>query len=80
MTLCFRGKCFLLQGYIDSDLAGPINNNKSTIDYVYILSSTAISLVSQLQQTVAFFTTELEYAAITEAEYVTITKTSKEMI
>lgn len=43
MGLYFRGGSILLQGYVDSDLAGDIDNSKSTTDYVYTLSGTAIS-------------------------------------
>ena len=61
-----------LTGYVDADLAGNVDNRKSTTGYVYTLGGTAVSWASQLQKIVSLSTTEAEYVAVTEA--------SKEMI
>lgn len=71
-TLCFKGAGIELKNFVDSDLAGDVDNKKSTTRYVYTLGGTTVSWASKLQKIVAFSTTEAEYIAITEA--------SKEMI
>ena len=35
-----------LEGFVDADLAGDVNNRNSTIGYVYTLGGTAMSWVS----------------------------------
>ncbi|XP_061989507.1 uncharacterized mitochondrial protein AtMg00810-like [Rosa rugosa] len=52
-----------LVGYTDSDLAGSIDDNKSTSGYVFSLRSGAISWSSKKQPIVALSTTEAEYIA-----------------
>ena len=71
-ALCFRKSDLNLQGYVDADMAGDVDNRKSTTGYVHTLGGTAVSWVSKLQKIVALSTTEAEYVAVTEA--------SKEMI
>lgn len=66
MTLCFRRTDIRLHGYVDADLAGDMDNRKSTTGYVYTLGGTAVSWISQLQQICGPFYTEAEYVAITE--------------
>ena len=51
----------------DADLAGNVDIRRSTIGYVYTLGDTAVSWGSQLQKIVALSTTEAEYVAITKA-------------
>ncbi|KAE8654393.1 hypothetical protein F3Y22_tig00117048pilonHSYRG00173 [Hibiscus syriacus] len=70
--LCFKGGDMILTGYVDADLAGNVDIRRSTTGYVYTLGGTAVSWVSQLQKIVALSTTE--------AEYVTVTEASKEMV
>ena len=53
-------------------MAGDIDGRRSTTGYVFIVSDTAVSWISKLQNIVALSTTEAEYVAATEA--------SKEMI
>ena len=55
---------------VDVDLVGNVDIKRSTIGYVYTVGGTAVSSGSQLQKIVALSTTE--------AEYVTITKASKD--
>ena len=61
-----------VQGYVDADFGGEVNNRKSTTGCVFTVGNTAVSWMSQLQKIVALSTTEAEYVAVTEA--------SKEMI
>ncbi|CAO2827530.1 unnamed protein product [Amaranthus hypochondriacus] len=61
-----------IQGYVDADFGGEVDNRKSTTGYVFTVGNTAVSWMSQLQKIVALSTTEAEYVAVTEA--------SKEMI
>ena len=61
-----------LQGYVDADLAGDIDNRKSTTGFVFTLGGTIISWASNLQKIVTLSTTKFEYVAATE--------TVKEMI
>ena len=53
-------------------MAGDVDGRKSITRYVYTLGGTIITWISKLQKIVSFSTTE--------AEYVTITEASKEMI
>ena len=55
---------------VDVDLVGNVDIKRITIGYVYTVGGTAVSSGSQLQKIVALSTTE--------AEYVTITKASKD--
>ena len=52
---------------VDADSAGNVDIKMSTIGYVYTLGCTAVSWGSQLQKVVALSTTEAEYVAITKA-------------
>ena len=72
MALSFGRSQLSLQGFVDSDHAGDMDDRKSTTGYVFTLGSAAVSWVSRLQKIIALSTTEAEYVAITEA--------SKEMI
>ena len=48
-------------------MVGNVDSKKSITGYVYTLGGTTISWLSKLQKIVILFTTEVEYAAITEA-------------
>ena len=67
-ALCFGCSETVLQGYVDSDIAGEKDSRRSTIGYVFTIGGTSVSWISK----VALSTTEEEYVAATEA--------SKEMI
>jgi hypothetical protein len=71
-ALCFGGSETVLQGYVDSDMAGDKDSRRSTTRYVFTIGGTAVSWISKLQKVVALSTKEAEYVAATEA--------SKEMI
>ena len=65
--LCFGASNPILKGYTDSDIAGDLDNRKSTTGYLFTFSGGAISWQSKLQKCVALSTTEAEYIAATEA-------------
>ena len=67
VTLCFRRKKVVLEGFADADLGGCADSGKSTTGYVFTIGGTAISWMSRLQKSVALSTTEAEYMAIAEA-------------
>ena len=66
-ALCFKGSNAALSGFVDSDLAGDIDSQRSTTGYVFTIGGTAVSWISRLQKVVALSTTEAEYVAATEA-------------
>lgn len=41
-ALCFGGSNIVLQGYVDSDMAGNIDSRRSTIGYVFTLGGTTV--------------------------------------
>ena len=61
-----------VQGYVDADYGGDVDNRRSTTCYIFTVGTTTVSWMSQVQNIVALSTTEAEYVAVTEA--------SKEMI
>jgi len=71
-ALCFGGSNIALQGYVDVDMVGDRDNRRSTTGYVFTVGGTTVSWVSKIQSVVALSTIE--------AEYVTATEASKEMI
>jgi hypothetical protein len=71
-ALCFGGSNIVLQGYVDSDMAGDIDSRRSTTGYVFTIGGTTISWISKLQKVVSLSTMEEEYVIAIEA--------SKEMI
>jgi len=56
-----------LSGFLDSDLAGYIDDMKSTSGFVILLSKGAISWQASKLKVVALSTTEAEYVACCEA-------------
>jgi hypothetical protein len=71
-ALCFEGSDIVLQGYVDSDMAGDKDSRRSTTGYVFTIGGTTVSWILKLQKVVSLSTTEAEYVVATEA--------SKEMI
>ncbi|PHT51150.1 Retrovirus-related Pol polyprotein from transposon TNT 1-94 [Capsicum baccatum] len=65
--LCFGGTDPILKGYTDADVAGDLDNKKSTTGYLFAFSGGAISWQLKLQKCVTLSTTEAEYIAATEA-------------
>ena len=61
-----------MKGYTDADMAGDLDNRKSTTVYLLTFSRRAISSQSKLQKCVAL--------SKTEAEYIAATKAGKEMV
>ena len=64
--ICFTSVSLKLQGYVDADFVGNIDNRKSTTGFVFTLGGTAISWASNLQKIVTFSTTKTEYVAAIE--------------
>jgi hypothetical protein len=71
-ALCFGGSNIVLQGYVDSDMAGDKDNRRITTWYVFTIGGTTISWISKLKKVVSL--------SRMKAEYVSATETSKEMI
>lgn len=67
LCLCYGGGKPILQAYTDADMAGDLDNRKSTSGYLFTFSGGAISWQSKLQKCVALSTTEAEYIAAVEA-------------
>ncbi|PRQ29843.1 putative RNA-directed DNA polymerase [Rosa chinensis] len=67
LCLCFGGSEPILEGFTDADLAGDLDNRKSTSAYLFTFSGGAVSWQSKLQKCVALSTTESEYLAANEA-------------
>ena len=58
-----------LIGYSDSDLAGDVDDRKSTSDNLFFLGGALITWQSQKQKIVALSSCEAEYVAATTAAY-----------
>jgi hypothetical protein len=71
-ALCFGGSYTFLQGYVNSDMAGDKDSRRSTTGYVFTIGGIVVSWISKLKKVVALSTIEAEYVSATEA--------SKEMI
>ena len=61
-----------MKGYTDADMEGDLDNRKSTTGYLFTFSGGAISWQSKVQKCAVISTTE--------AEYITATEASKEMV
>nr|KYP66486.1 Retrovirus-related Pol polyprotein from transposon TNT 1-94 [Cajanus cajan] len=67
LCLRFGGAKPILEGYTDADMAGDLDDRKSTSGYIFTFSGGAISWQSKLQKCISLSTTEAEYVAATEA-------------
>ncbi|WJZ84569.1 hypothetical protein VitviT2T_004169 [Vitis vinifera] len=67
LKLTFGSGKLVLVGYTDSDMAGDVNNRKSTSGYLMTFSGGVVSWQSRLQKCVALSTIEAEYIAVAEA-------------
>ena len=56
-----------VEGYVDANFAGEVDHRRSTTGYIFIVGIGAVSWMSQIQKIVALSTTEVKYAAVTEA-------------
>ena len=66
--LRFSGSgCGIMEGYSDADWEGDIETRRSTSGYVFVLNGGCISWRSKKQRTVALFSTEVEYMALSDA-------------
>lgn len=67
LCLTFEGEKPALVGHTDADMAGDLDERRSTSGYIFTFSGGAISWLSRLQKCVSLSTTEAEYVAATEA-------------
>jgi hypothetical protein len=56
-ALCFEVSDIVLQGYVDSDMAGDKDSRRSTTGYVFIVCGTIVSWILKLQNFVSHSTT-----------------------
>ena len=61
------GQLRVLQGYIDADYAGDLDQRRSIMGYVFTVAESIVSWKVELQNTVALSTTKAEYMAAVEA-------------
>ena len=66
-SLCFGKVKVTLQGFVDADLGGDVDSNKSTSRYIYTIGETTVSWMSSIKKCVSVLSTEVEYVAIVEA-------------
>ena len=66
------GKPRVLQGYVDADYAGDLDQRRSMTSYVFTGAECVISWKTELQDTVAL--------SMTEAEYMVAVKASKKAL
>ena len=62
----------LLQGYVDADYAGDLDQRRSTTGYVFTVAEYVINQKVELQNIIAL--------SMTEAEYMTAIETLKEAL
>lgn len=65
--LIFKKSGQELQGFVDADWGGCINDRRSFTGYAFKLANGAVSWEAKKQRTVALSSTEAEYMAMTEA-------------
>jgi len=61
------GKLRVLQGYVDADYAGDLDQLRFTIGYVFTIAECVISWKAELQDTITLSTTKAEYMVAVEA-------------
>ena len=57
----------LLQGYVNADYAGDLDQRRSMMGYVFTVAECVSSWKAELQDTVTLSTTEVEYMTVVEA-------------
>ena len=57
----------MLDGCLDSDMAGDVDSRKSISGYLMTFAGGAVTWQSKLQKCIALSTTETKFIAITEA-------------
>lgn len=67
MTLCFKQGKVILQGFVDADLGGKIDNRKSTSGYVFTINGTAVSWRSEVVEVCSTFNNRREECIIISA-------------
>ena len=66
LKLTFGSEKLVLVGYIDSDMAGDVDNRRSTSGYLMTFSRGVVSWKSRLQKCVALSTTKAQYIVAAE--------------
>jgi hypothetical protein len=61
IALCFGGSEYVLQGYVDLDMACDKDSRRSTTGYVFTVGGTIVNWISKLQKVVSLSTTEVEW-------------------
>jgi hypothetical protein len=56
-ALCFGGSNIVLQGYVDSNMAGDKDSRRRTTGYFFTIGGLEVSWISKLQKVVALSTT-----------------------
>ena len=72
VCLCFGSDKLVLNGYTDVDMVGDMDSRQSTFVYMMTFVGRAVSWQSRLQKCVAL--------SSTEAEYIVVTKATKELL
>ena len=67
LCLCFGNSKPSLEGFVNDDMAGDLDDRRSTSGFLFTFAGGAISWQSKLQKCVALSTTEAEYIVATEA-------------
>jgi len=62
-----KGKLKILQGYVNADYVGNLDQRRSTTRYVFTVAECVISWKAELKDIVALSATEAEYMAAVEA-------------
>ena len=60
------GKPRVLQGYVDADYAGDLDQRRCTTGYVFTVAECVISWKAKLLDAIALLTTEMEYMTAVE--------------
>jgi hypothetical protein len=57
-ALCLGGSDIVLQGYVDSNMAGDKDSGRSTKGYVFTIGGTIVSWILKLQKVISLSTIE----------------------
>ena len=66
-VMCYQGKDLRLDGYIDANWGGNLDQLKSTFGYAFLLNDCAISWSRKKQSCIVLSTMEAEYVACSSA-------------
>ncbi|XP_069152760.1 secreted RxLR effector protein 161-like [Solanum lycopersicum] len=66
-SLCFGKGKMTIQDFVDSDLGGDVDSIKSTSKYIYTIGGIVVTWMYRLQKCVSLSSTEAEYVAMPES-------------